>query len=290
VHLKFTIKKVIKQNTMVWLGVFGLSLGIAISLLMFAYVYFELSYDRHIENYDRIYRIISKVSNGEYRARTFNCFQEGLSMHLPQVELVTSFTRFESANIVVDNESYEIKDIILADTCFIDMFSIDVLSGNSKDLGLPNTIFITENEADKRFHGTNPIGKCIFIKSISGQANRDSLGEYTIRGIVKPAPPNTHFTFDYLISIKGNQEYFFNYTKQLKIFGWYVYIKLFKNSQQEYVEGQLNHIASAYLEHSFGPPVNAFSHKLQPLKEIYLTPGLAFEPGRTNNKLKICLF
>ena len=275
--LKITFRNLFKDLESTLLNVLGLAIGMAVSIYVFAFVVYELNYDKHISDSNRKFRIISKLQGGNYRARTFYCFRDGLLNDVPEVEDATAFVKFNTAYVSLKNIPREINDILVADTSFINMFSVKVMEGDPSDLGTPNTMFITEKEAAKLFPGEDPIGKEIYFKSVEGITGWDSIGYYTIIGIVRPLQPNTHFQFNYLLSAKGHFDNFFSRLNGGKVFGSWVYVKLANANDKNGVEGKLQQTASKYLKNAFGPPVEAFIHKLQPLRSIHFTTGMSFE-------------
>ena len=60
-YLKIAYRSMIKNRSYSLINVFGLSLGMACCVLIFAYIGYELSYDRYHENVDNIYRLVSTL-------------------------------------------------------------------------------------------------------------------------------------------------------------------------------------------------------------------------------------
>ncbi len=56
-HFKIAIRALLKYKTYSVINLFGLTLGIALCLLIYQYAQFELSYDRFHRNSDNIYRV-----------------------------------------------------------------------------------------------------------------------------------------------------------------------------------------------------------------------------------------
>ena len=61
----------------------------------------------------------------------------------------------------------------------------------------PNFIMLTESTAKRIFGNEDPMGKALKIDI--GENGTDFL----VTGIVKDVPENSHFTFDFLISIRS---------------------------------------------------------------------------------------
>src|SRR5687767_4783745 len=56
-YLKVAMRAITRNKLSSFINIFGLSLAMACSLLIFLYIKDELAYDRYNENADRIYRV-----------------------------------------------------------------------------------------------------------------------------------------------------------------------------------------------------------------------------------------
>ena len=59
-YLKIAYRNLAKHKFYSLINIFGLSLGIASCILIFAYIGYELSYDGYHKNADNIYRVVSR--------------------------------------------------------------------------------------------------------------------------------------------------------------------------------------------------------------------------------------
>ena len=63
--VKIAIRNIIKHRSISMLNILGLAIGIACSILILVFVSHEVSYDKHFEKSDRIYRIAVRASIGD---------------------------------------------------------------------------------------------------------------------------------------------------------------------------------------------------------------------------------
>ena len=66
---KSTYRSIKRQKFYSFINIAGLSLGLTVSILIMMYINYELSYDRHNENMDRIFRVaceINEPDTGKY--------------------------------------------------------------------------------------------------------------------------------------------------------------------------------------------------------------------------------
>lgn len=186
----------------------GFALSIAACMLIALYIRHELSYDRYYPDADRLYRVVIEVNDkGEHT--------KGLSFPAPFAAAVKEeFPEVEQAARIMPNNlfagagsgqlrsadkaenAYE-EGFAYADPQLLGMFSVPMIYGNAEQaLAEPNTIVISKRKADKYFPNENPVGKVLIL-------NDDLKKPYRIGGVMDNFPSNSHFRFDFLLSMKG---------------------------------------------------------------------------------------
>jgi putative ABC transport system permease protein len=96
-----------------------------------------------------------------------------------------------------ETETFQVNDVIYADSTFFDIFSFSVIRGDAKtSLTEPNSIVLTESTANKLFGNGDPIGKVIeFIGT-----NENPRLNYTVAAIVNDIPVNSSIKFNGIVS------------------------------------------------------------------------------------------
>ncbi|RPH33070.1 MAG: ABC transporter permease [Bacteroidales bacterium] len=180
------------------INITGLSVGIAIGVLLFIYVYDELTFNQFNEKLDRIHLVCidSKFEGAhEKSSQTSPPMAEALIKEYPEIEKVARvFPFWENENVFLrfkDNIVPNLK-VLAADSSFFDIFTFHFIKGySSLALNRPNTVVITESTAKKFFGDKNPIGEVI-----SFLYNRD----YEVTGVVEDCPKNSDIYFDVVLS------------------------------------------------------------------------------------------
>ena len=169
------------------LKVVSLGLGLTMSILLFARVAFEQSYDTCFPDTDRLYQVWSQftVKGEKLDWQEMNCGPVAGAIQESFPELVESATCtvhwLVSNPLYYGNTRFDDKKIA-ADSLFFRTMGIEVLSGNPvQDLQQPNVIYLSETLARKMFGTENPIGKVI-----SYNHERD----LTVRGTYADLPDN----------------------------------------------------------------------------------------------------
>ncbi len=275
-RINLAARKLLKQRSFTLVNLVGLAISLAASIIIFVYASYEMSFDKHIPAYERTYRVVSRLGDGKYWSRSFACYPEALS-NRPEIENMTSFIQTTNNVVQIGASDYTVSESVVADTAFPDFFGLELISGRTEDLALPNTVFLSADLASGLFPGGNAQGKEIFLRQVEGIGD-DSLGLFTVAGILKPFPENTHFGFQMIFSQKGNFTELINHQKQGKTFSSNVYLRLFDERSVKKLEADLAEVLIPFLSKSHGPPVEAFNSRLQPLREIHFTTGLNREP------------
>lgn len=111
----------------------------------------------------------------------------------PEIEWFTRWKPPDSSWLIgYEEKSYEEKYVIFADSTVFDIFTIPLVQGNSQTaLTKPHTVVVSETMAEMIFGNENPIGKVI---------SADEIYMFTVTGIMRDMPKNSHFRADFLAS------------------------------------------------------------------------------------------
>jgi putative ABC transport system permease protein len=282
-HLKSGYRNLTRSSTFALVNIVGMTIAIATCLLLFMYVQREYSFDRHFGDSHKTYRIISRVADGVFYTQTFACYADAL-LNVPEVESVTSFLTIPNGVIDFEGEIAMTENIAVVDSNFIEFFSLPMVAGNIDDITRPNVIFLTPKMVATLFGDKDPIGQSVYFRAYG-----DSIGHYTIRGIISTPPNESHLTFDMIVSQQGDMLERYNRHKSMKVFANRVYVKLHNNANKLQLEESLHSLAEPYIGTSQGPPLDAFETKLQPIQDIHFTPGLNLEQKEGTPKYAVTI-
>ena len=286
-YLKIIIRRLLKDKAFSALNIFGLVIGISSFLVLYIHVSNEKSFDKHIAGHENIYRIKSSPT----KLKNFNwALSMGIiyvfASEIPEVELATQFIHSPVGTIKIGDNSILQSDILAVDKAFIEMFEVKSKVGDLSELEKPNTVFISEDFARKHYGDLNPIGQTIKVESLK---QRQNVGDYEVRGIVKNTHPKTHFKYELLLSQKGGLQKTFANLQYLKPQGTYNYVKLHKSASPELVAKKLTALwdkSSLKQEGGF----KEYDFSLFPMDDIHLKSDFRFELRESSSKINISLF
>lgn len=158
---------------------FGLSIALAMILLISAYTIRQLSTDSFHEKSDRIYLVSDGVSG-----QSAYYLQSYLLDRYPEIEAATAVTPEESDVLVGNNRDKFHASILYADSTFLDIFSFPTVEGDPRlfRAGRRN-VFVAESFA-RKLVGSNG-GMSLIGQPIILAEEKEEPVDYVIAGILR---------------------------------------------------------------------------------------------------------
>jgi putative ABC transport system permease protein len=189
------IRNLLNHRSFSAINIFGLSVSMAVCMLIILILQDQFSYDNFHKNRDRIFRIqskdnLSKVSLTKYASATWPLGKE-LKDNYPIIKEMAALNNRYNEEGTYDNKRFSVS-VLFATPSFFDIFDFKV-TGNlaSNPLNEPNSIVITEELAAKFFGDKDPIGKTILF---------ERFGTLTVTGVIPKSRQKSHIQFEALIS------------------------------------------------------------------------------------------
>jgi len=265
-YFKISIRNFLRTKTFSFINLSGLAIGLASVIMILSYVRYELSYDKHYSNAERIYRIVEVRNKGgvtEESVVVNEGLADALKREFPEIECAT-FVIPTTLNLINKGEAIN-TNALRADSGFFKTFNLSFIYGNPPTaLNDNSSIVITEKTAKTFFKNSNPIGQKLNKEKYDG-----SQSALTITGVIKDIPENTHFKADVITSANENHESL-NYWKGYS--GLPQYILLAKKTNVKQLENKLNLLYSKY---NFPKEIKL---KFQPVTSIHLHSNIPNEP------------
>jgi putative ABC transport system permease protein len=201
-YLKVMVRQFNKYRMHNWVTVGGLAIGLTACLFIAFYSLHELSYDRQYTGAP-IYRVINQSvsSIGVFDKDAGGAIPLGptLKEELPEVKDAVRFWRAYMPVIRSGTKIFQEQKFMFADTAVFRVFGFHLVHGQpSSVFSTANSVVISEAMVKKYFHDEDPIGK---VLEYSGYPGDDM--SFTVTGVFRDLPSNTHFSFDFLASFKS---------------------------------------------------------------------------------------
>jgi putative ABC transport system permease protein len=196
-YMKIALRNIRKHKAYSFITIFGLAIGIAVCILIFLFVEYELGFDSHVAGKEYIYRVVTHTESAEgesYSGGTPFPTAGALRSDFPEMEQTTQIYRDSDVMITVGENRYKGDVVFFVESQFFEMFDTEWIQGTaSLALDDPFAVVLTERLADKYFGDTKVIGKVLQLNN-----------EYDLRvtGVVSNPPRRTSLPYDMLISWK----------------------------------------------------------------------------------------
>jgi len=204
-NLKLILRNLFKKKSYTILNIVGLAIGFSCSFAVIGWVKNELSYDKHLPDSDRIYRLTLETVTSGNRLHFARCWVQWIQQLpgvFPQIEELVRLEPYRHTAVKADENKFYSDKIFATDSNFFKVFGIDLLYGDAESiLNDPYSMVISSSFANKCFGNTNPIGKTILL---SGEYETDWTS-LNIKGVMKDSPLNSHIHFDAITSFVDPQ-------------------------------------------------------------------------------------
>jgi len=292
-YLIIAFRNLLKYKVHSIVNILGLSVGIAISILIIILVHDEMGYDKYNENWRRIYRVnlIAEVDGTIMdEAVTPIALKETMVKEIPEVQNGVRLLKGSHKRVSFGDVHFSADKFYYADENYFKVFSIPLILGDPESVLQDDfTIVLTESTAAKYFGTEDPIGKLIHL---------DNGWKFKVTGICQDIPDNSHYHFDYLASLNGILDAYENEKWLAEIVC--TYILAVDDESRETIESHLPDMVTRYVmsdltsymgEHAL-PFTDDYSYDfyLQPLSEIHLNSKKDGEFEAGTDKVYIVVF
>jgi putative ABC transport system permease protein len=278
-YIKTAWRNLKRNKIFSFINVFGLSVGLACCMLICAYVYSELNYDKYPAQNKQIYRVgLRSIENNgvsEYPMVDIAVGQ-GIKNMFPEVLETSRLTGRGPVFIKYNDRQFKEEHVQMIDANFLHLFSIPLIEGDDKTcLSEPNSMVITKAMATKYFGNAEAVGKAVTIDS----------KPYKVTGVIDKVPDDSHFHGDAFLNLAP----FVEHARQSwSNIGFFTYILLDKNASSKKLEAGFPDMVRKFvvpeIAHDMGTSVteaaksvNTFLFFLQPLSEIHLHSATKYE-------------
>jgi putative ABC transport system permease protein len=278
-YFNVIVQNIFRNKTYSLINILGLSVGLAVCMIILQYVRFEQSYDRFHSRADNLYRIILEftTSSGitQRDAANYAPTAEALINDYPEVKAFARITP-EYSKVVFSHEDkiFEEPKVYYADSTLFTLFDFKLLHGDAKTaLAEVGSVVLSRSAAEKYFGPVStwkesPLNQPVLMN------NKEIL---KVTGIMEDIPVNSHIQANALISFTT----FIKRNDPSKEWGWndfYTYFELAPGTDYKQFESKLPEMVKKYKGKDTKDRMI-----VQPLKDIYLKSDAGFELNANGN-------
>jgi putative ABC transport system permease protein len=170
------------------INIFGLSVGIAFTLLIASYVWHELNINSDLKNAENQYIIQSKWKdpNMGYTLTALAAMPKALKEEYP--DLVANYYHWDGvASTVSKGDKYFRESLQVGDSTFLTTYGFKLLHGDANTaLNDPFSAVITQDRAIKYFGKTDVVGETLNIENFKGEKH-----DFVITGVLEKLSKNS---------------------------------------------------------------------------------------------------
>ncbi|GAB3963999.1 ABC transporter permease [Spirosoma terrae] len=270
-YVKIAFRNLRSQRSYTLLNVVGLTVGMAGGLLIFLFVRYHLSTDRHHAKFDRIARIVLDLhlddGSIEYYPEAPLPMAKTLRMAYPQVEQAAFLKMNRDLTVQVNRPGQaeprrflEHKSTAIVEPELFDILDYRWLQGDPKTaLRLPNSVVLTESWAKKYFGNRKAIGQTLTL---------NHLTTVNVTGVLADPPKTTDVDINLFISLSTLKQFDPTYDQT----SWYwinstdrIYVTLRKAQAAQSLDAAM----PALQKKQFGTMANVYQFHVQQLADVH---------------------
>ena len=188
-YLTVGLRALGKNRTYAFINIFGLTVGLAVCLLLLLFVRYHMQYDAWLPNSERTFQLQSeRVATEEpptFTQRSFYPAAAAIEKDFPQIENVAA--AWATRGIILKDGQPAYADMLMADADFFDLIQVPFVRGSRESaLRDADALVLTESEARRHFGSADPLGRTLSV------VRRGVPAELRVTGVIKDLPGNTH--------------------------------------------------------------------------------------------------
>ncbi|MDN5284101.1 MAG: FtsX-like permease family protein [Mucilaginibacter sp.] len=188
-YLKIAWRNLIKNKAHTFINVAGLSVGMAVAMLIGLWIWDELSYDKYHDNYDRIVQVMqNQTNNGEVQTMPNEPLPLGNELRKSygsDFKYVTMATGTGSHALAFKDKNLNTRGIFMEPQA-TEMLSLKMLRGARNGLTDPKSIMLSASVAKAYFGDADPVNKVMEI---------DGKQVVKVTGVYEDIPANSSFAY-----------------------------------------------------------------------------------------------
>lgn len=276
-YLKIAFRNLVRYKIYTAINLIGLSIGLASVIMLLTYIFHELSFDTYHDDYQKIYRVVTKNKSGnsvsKYPTTVYEISSE-VKNAFPSIDNAGKFFDFSPFYEISKDEDEKFNVTgVYADNSIINTLSIN-MDGNKEDLlNEKYTVIISKSIKEKLFGDKPAINQ--FIKIFTT--------DYKVTGVYPDFPTNSHMRPEIIMTIESAPKGLM----QSNAVDFPTYIKFNDKPDDFELDRTANYIAEFVNinYHHFNVDI-----ELQRIDEIHLKSDFSSDYANLGNRFYILIF
>jgi len=281
---KMAFRHIVRNKLHSLINIIGFSIGIATALCLFLFIHHETGFDKFMPAAERTYRMIETIKikdNTQVSGLIWYPLAQEVKSQVPSVESCCRVSEYIGSGVKANGHQIRLNKIKAVDGNFLDFFGLNLVSGaKASALNSPDKIVLSEETASLLFGTEACEGRQIeFLDKL-----------FTVSGVVKQMPSNTHLSFDALVTntfLESCRDYYLGWTGGVTFVS---YIRLMQGVSPAQVKGPINSILDQHVNIPLKGSGMTVAADLQKITDIHLHSDPGWYDIDTNRSLSsLCL-
>ncbi len=277
-YLKIALRNLISHKVFSFINIVGLAIGIAASIMILRYIYYETTYESFNQNADHVYRVqVDRYQNDALQTKSARSYAGLTGIFQEEIPEIVSTTRLYPEDCLYRYGDKKISGqaVYWVDNAFIELFDLELVkTASNEPLRDTYSAVLTESVVNRLFGDEDPIGKTII--------HNEGL-PFIVTGVVKDYPASSHLHFDLLLSINTIGavvgEGWMNTTAFPAV---YTYILIEPDASPVAIENKFSQIVDTHFGY-LSERNSRIELFLQPVTDIHLKSDLSNEHSTNSN-------
>jgi len=186
--LKIFTRNLSRQGMFPLINIAGLAVGLAVVLLICAYIFNEYSFDQSFTQHQRIYRANTYFSFSGMKGlsnTSSGALAPAAKEEIPGVETAVRIY-LQQLVVKAGDVPFKVDRFCWADEDFFRLFNTPFIHGSPKDFARPGMVALSESQAKVLFGVKDPLGEILML---------DNWFPIEVRAVYKDFPANSSINF-----------------------------------------------------------------------------------------------
>ena len=242
-YFKIAWRNLLKSKTYSFINIAGLAAGMAVAMIIGLWMADELSANRQFKNYDSIYQVMMHQTFDGKRGTQISIpypLGDELKTKYPDMKGVAMCDWGQNHSLVYgDKKISKFGHFICEDA--VNIFSLNIQSGDKNPLHDPHSIVLTEETAKALFANENPLDKIVRM---------DNTVDLKVTAVVSKLPKNSSLSFDYLMPFQLQESIY----PWIKLYhktnwgnnSWQVFVQLNDHATEKSVDAKIRNVVISH--------------------------------------------
>jgi putative ABC transport system permease protein len=242
-NFKIAWRNLVKNKTYSFINIAGLAAGMSVAMIIGLWITDEVSANKQFKNYESVYQVMMhQTFDGHRGTQTALPYPLGeeLKAKYPDFKAVAMCDWGSNHSLVYGDKKISKFGHYIGEEA-VDMFSLNIVSGDKEPLHDMHSIVLTEETAKALFANDNPLNKIVRV---------DNTVDLKVTAVVAKLPKNSNLSFDYLIPFQLQESIYpwikSDHKTKWGNNSWQVFVQLKDHATEQGVDAKIKNVVISH--------------------------------------------